>query len=138
MRSFHHAAHAPERFLKTEPPVHALFHQVSEDFGVSLRAKDMAGVHQPTLQLQVILNDAVMHNGDTLLAVDMGMGILVRGTSVGGPARVAQAHRALGVAACAFVVQAVDLTNCLSQLDVALDVDYGYPGAIIASVLKPP
>jgi hypothetical protein len=35
------------------------------------------------------------------------------------------------------LVKAVDLANGLAQLDVALVVDDGYPGAIVVPVLKP-
>ncbi|SUZ53599.1 uncharacterized protein METZ01_LOCUS6453 [marine metagenome] len=36
------------------------------------------------------------------------------------------------------VVQAVDFANGLAQLDIAVGVDDGNPGAIVAPVLKSP
>ena len=85
---------------------------MSEDFGVGLRFEDMAGVDQPPFQFQVILDDPVVDDGDALLTVDMGMGVLVGWTAVGCPAGVAQAYRTGGVGPGA--VKAVDLANGLA------------------------
>ena len=45
-------------------------------------------------QAQVVLHDAVEHDGEPAGAVGVGMGVLVGGPAVGGPAGVGDAHRA--------------------------------------------
>ena len=136
LRALDQAAHAPEGFLEAQAPVHPLFDQMGEHFAVGLRTEDMAGVQQPALQLQVVLDDAVVDHGDALLTVGMGMGVRVGRSAVGGPAGVAQSHGAAGVGSILSSVQAVHLAHGLPHLDVPLTVDDGDPGAIVAPVLQ--
>ncbi len=68
-----------------------LLDQVRDDLGIGFRAELVAFVDQLLLQADVVLDDAVVHHDNLAGAVAMGMSILFRGTSVRGPAGVADA-----------------------------------------------
>ena len=69
-----------------------LLHQVRDDFGVGLGLEHVAFVLQLLLQREVVFDDAVVHHDDVALAIAVRMGVLLGGTAVGGPARVADAE----------------------------------------------
>ena len=98
----------------------------------------MARVHQTAFQFDVVLNDAIVDHGNSLLTVGMGMSVLIRRAPVSRPSCVAEAHGAIWVWSAANIIKAVDFANGLSHLDVALGIDYGDAGAVIAPVLQPP
>ncbi len=72
-----------------QPPVN----QMGDDFRVGVALENPAGGGEFGLQGREILDDSVMdqHDPPRLL----GMGVSNRGCAVGGPARVAKAHRPL-------------------------------------------
>ena len=69
------------------------FDQVRDDFGVRLGDEFVAFALQFVLQLEVIFDDAVVHDDDLAFAIAMRVGVLFGGTSVRGPARVARGRR---------------------------------------------
>jgi len=68
-----------------------LFHQVSDDLGVSFSGELVAFLLQLFLQLEIVFDDSVMDDDDLAGAVAMRVGILLGGAAVGGPTRVADA-----------------------------------------------
>src|SRR6267378_4103703 len=68
--------------------------QVGEHLGVGLRAERVAGRAQPLLEVEIVLEDTVVHHDEAALAVRVRMRVLLRGAPVGRPARVADADRA--------------------------------------------
>ena len=62
--------------------------QVGDHLGVGLRLKDAAVRREPFFQLEIVLDDPVVHDDDPAGAVDMRMRILFGGAAVRGPARV--------------------------------------------------
>ena len=67
------------------------FHQMGNHFRVGLGAEFMPLFHQTLLQPLVVLDDAVVADGDPAAAVPMGVGVGVGDTAVGGPAGVTDA-----------------------------------------------
>ena len=67
-------------------------HQVGNDLRVGLGGEAVAGLQQLLLEIQVVLDDAVVDYGDFPHLVGMGVGL--GGPPVSGPAGVADAHRA--------------------------------------------
>ena len=63
--------------------------QVGDDFGVGVGSEDVALGRQFLLDLGVVLDDAVMHDGQA--AGDVRMGIAFGGHAMGRPARVGDA-----------------------------------------------
>ena len=68
-----------------------LLHQVRDHFGVGLGDELVAFELELVLELQIILDDAVVHHHDVAGAIAMRMRVLFGGTPVRGPARVADA-----------------------------------------------
>src|ERR1019366_10743748 len=66
-----------------------LLDEVGDDFGVGFSDELVALRGEFALEVGVILNDAVVHHDDAAGAVAMGVGVLLRGAAVGGPAGVA-------------------------------------------------
>ena len=115
-----------------------VFNELGHHLRVGLRGKWDPLLHQERLQLRIVLDDAVVHHGDLAAAADLGMGVDVAGGAVGGPAGVADAHRAVQVLATA--------DHVTEHLEAALGLLYLHPlpvlridchaGAVIAPVLQ--
>ena len=69
--------------------------EMREHLGVRLGPEPVATRGEPTLQLGVVLEDAVVHHGDGPSAVGVRVRVLVRRAAMGRPARVAHADGAL-------------------------------------------
>ena len=69
--------------------------QMGNDFGVGFRDEFMAELLQLFLEVQVVLDDAVVDDDDLARAVQVRVGIFFRGPSVRRPARVPHAIKAL-------------------------------------------
>ena len=70
-----------------------LFHQMRDHFGVRLGDELVPFELELMLQLQIILDDAVVHHDDVAGAIPVRVRVLFGGTPVRGPARVADAVR---------------------------------------------
>ena len=136
-RSLDHAAHAQERLLETQAQRHAFFHQVGKGLGVRFRLKDMPCGGEAALEFQVILHDAVMHQRHPAAAIGMGMGVVVGGSAVGGPAGMPQSQRTPGRSAVDRRRQPADLAHGLAQVECARVVNHGDTGAVVTAVLQP-
>ena len=66
-----------------------------DDLGVGFGHKLVALRGEFALQLQIILDNAVMHNDDPPRAIPMRVRVLFRGPSVRGPAGVPDAEAAI-------------------------------------------
>ena len=63
-----------------------MLNQVGDDLAVSLADKSVLLLSQPFFQLNVVLNDAVMHHHNLSSAITVWMGILFCRMSMRGPA----------------------------------------------------
>ena len=73
--------------------------QLGHHLRVGLRLEGHAVAQELLLDLHIVLNDAVVDQGNTAVLTDMGMGVDVVGLAVGGPAGVADAQGALHIGA---------------------------------------
>ena len=80
----------PHRVLQAVA-AHLALDEVRDDLSVGLGHEDVPLALQLALQIQVVLDDPVVHDDDAPRAVAVGVRVLLRGTSVRGPARVAHA-----------------------------------------------
>ena len=65
--------------------------QMREHFGVGAGLELVPGLEQALLELIVVLDDAVVNDGDLAGLVEVRMGVFVGRRAVGGPARVGDA-----------------------------------------------
>ena len=72
-----------------------LLDQVGDDLGVGLGDKLVPLRGELALQLQIVFHNAVVNHDDAARAVAMRMGVFFGGAAVRGPARVADAERAV-------------------------------------------
>jgi hypothetical protein len=110
--------------------------QMGQHFGVRLGEEAVPGLHQPPLQRLVILDDAVVHDGDPTRAVQVGVGILVGRRAVRRPTRVSDAGRAGDGFLVAETSQAgVDAAGPFAHLHPAL-AGNAQARAVIAAVFE--
>ena len=106
-------------------------------FRVCLRVKGIALSQQLILQLLIILNNAVVNGDDISIVADMGMGVALRGFSMGCPTGMADAA---GAANChpsiGLFRQNLQSALCFDNLSSLLPVPHRETGRIIPSVLQ--
>src|SRR5258708_1076190 len=110
--------------------------QVGEHLGVGLRAERVAGRAQPLLEVEIVLEDAVVHHDEAALAVRVRMGVLLRGAAVGRPARVADADRARDGLLAQHALEGLQASRRAPHLH-AVRVEHGHARGIVAAVLQP-
>src|ERR1700719_990240 len=71
--------------------IHILLDQMRHDLGIGLGDELMPFLFEFLLELQVIFDDAIVHNDDFALTVAMRMGIFLCRPAMRGPARVSEA-----------------------------------------------
>jgi hypothetical protein len=67
---------------------------VGDHLGVGLRLEPVPFGEETVFDLEVVLDDPVVDDHQRAVAVGVGVGVLLRGTAMGSPARVADAERA--------------------------------------------
>jgi len=97
--------------------------------------ENVALLLQVRFQRRVVFNDAVVNNGNPLRSGIVGVGILVVGLAVGGPAGVAHADVSMGVFGSDKSFELTDLTFFL--VDVQLAVEQGYASGVVTPIFKP-
>ena len=90
---------------------------------------------QVALEIEVVLDDAVVDDDDPAAAVAVGMGVFLGRPAVGGPARVADAVVALDRVGAQRVLEPRQLAGAPPQLDLAV-AHHGDAGRIVAAVLS--
>ena len=68
---------------------------MGDDFGIGFGGELVAFFGQLLFQAEIVFDDPVVHDHDLSSAVAVRMGVFFRGTSVRGPARVANAIGAM-------------------------------------------
>ncbi len=107
--------------------------QVRKDFGIRFRRKDMPTRAQFLLQSEVVLDDAVVN--DSHSPIGMGMGVLVRGSAVRGPAGMPDSGGALRRLGGDAVFQVLELAVGADDRQ-PFAVDDRDAGGVIAAVFE--
>jgi hypothetical protein len=94
-------------------------YEMGDDLGVSVGREMMASRQELASKLLVILDDTVVDDGDATGAVQMRMSVAVRGSSVGGPARVTNAAGTVEVCHRGTFPQMGNATGTLHSMEVA-------------------
>ena len=107
---------------------------MGHDLGVGLGRKHGAAAHEFGAQLGKILDDAVMHDGDAVGGV--GMGVDLVGPAMGGPAGMADAAMAAERFAGEAVFEILQLAFGAAAREHAV-LQGGDTGRIIAAIFEP-
>src|SRR5262249_37963378 len=110
--------------------------QVGDDFGVGVALEVEALGFELPAQGGVVLDHAVVDQGQDAVAADVGVGGAVVGGAVGGPAGVAAAGGAGGRLVAQVADQFLDPAGALAQVHVRA-AEGGQTGAVIAAVFQP-
>ena len=126
----------PHRVL--EPVVlHLAFDEVRDDLGVGLGDEAVALLLELPLQVEVVLDDAVVHDDDLSGAVAVGVRVLLGRPAVRRPARVADAVLAVERIDGEDFFEPRQLAGAAPQLDRAVADDRD-AGRVVAAILEPP
>ena len=111
--------------------------QVGDDLGVGVAVEDDALFLQLALEGGVVLDDAVVDDGDAAIAAEVRMGVAVGGRAVGGPARVADADAAGRRLLLQMSGQFGDAAGPLADVQMRAG-QRGHAGAVVAAIFQPP
>ena len=124
-----------ERLYEAKPSSHPRGNQVGHDLGVGGRGEVIAGGFELVAQLQIVLDDAVVHDGDTSGRVRVRMGIGLGGGAMRGPAGMPDAHVRLQGLLEHLALQIDDLADPATELETAVERN-GETRGVIAAVLQ--
>ena len=117
--------------------VHHILDQLDDDLGVGLALEMVALAGQFGLQGLIVLDDAVVDQGQPAVLGIMRMGIHVARLAVRRPAGVSDAGRAGHVLSAANPLQVLDLSLGLVDGQVSPFADERHAGAVVSPIFKP-
>ena len=117
--------------------LHFALDQVRDDLGVGLGDERVPFLLELLLQVEVVLDDAVVHDDDAAGAVAMRVGVLLGRAAVRRPARVADAVVPVQRVVGDDLFELRELPGASPQLDRAV-ADHGHAGRVVAAILEPP
>ena len=117
-------------------PLEVLLDQVGDHLGVGFGLENVALFQQLMLERQVVLDDAVVNHHDLALAIAVGMGILLGGPPVRGPAGVANAEAAVHGVQADGILEVAELAFGAAYGKLAIVAVDGQPGGVVAPVLE--
>ena len=129
--------HRPQHGVLEAVVLPLLLDQVRDDLGVGLGDELVALALQLLLQLEVVLDDAVVNDDDPAGAVAMRVRVLFGGAAVRGPARVAEAVDAAERLVRDHLLEVRELAGAAANVD-AVAVDDRHAGRVVAAILEPP
>ena len=136
------ANHLAERHLHRRQQVDALvfldiLDELDEHLGVGVALELHAFLLQLLLQVGVVLDDAVVDDGQIARLRIMGVRIAARRLAVGSPAGVGNADGAADVLVGAILAEVVNLALRLIDIQLALAVDKRHACRVVATILEP-
>ncbi len=111
--------------------------QMGDHFGVGLGGEGVPFRFQLGPQGEVVLHDPVEHDGEAPGAVGVGVGVLVRGATVGGPARVGDTDGGTVAHLMKYGFEAIQVAHRMQQFEPAF-TDERDTRRVIASILELP
>ena len=114
---------------------------MDQDLGIGLRPEDMTGGGELVGELDVVLDDPVVDEGQTTRAVDVGVGVAFGRTPVGGPPGVADTGGGVGRCPLGPLDQVVERTGPVGspgspQPGALVGTDQGDAGRVVPPVLE--
>ena len=119
---------------------HLRFDQMAEDLRVGLGDQDVAGRHQAVGQLDVVLDDAVVDDGQASRAVEMGVGVLGGRLTMGRPTGVTHPTAGSGRRVLGQAAEVAHRVGALGRTAPPQPVvpRQHHPGRVVAAVLQAP
>ena len=114
-----------------------LLDEMRDRLGVGLRRQRVAARLQAVAELAEVLDDPVVDDRDRPGAILVGMGVEIVGFAVGRPAGVGKADRSVRRPIRDGGLKIGELARLLLDEQLAVLVDQGDPGRIVATVLEP-
>jgi len=112
--------------------------QMGDDFRVGFGDEFVTFGDKILFELDIILNDTVVHYDDFTVAVAVRMGIFLGRASVRRPAGVSDAVHAVQRSDADGFLEISQLAGGAANIELAVVADHCDPGRIIAAVLEPP
>ena len=110
--------------------------QVRNDFGVCVRDKLIAFLHQLLFQLQVVFDNPVVHDRNASVSVQMRMSVHIRRLAVSRPSRMADPEYARhGTAAVSDLLEHFEASFRLRHIDL-FSVKHSNAGRVVSSVFQ--
>ena len=134
VRAFELAEGRPNRV--GEVALVGLLDEVGDGLGVGLRGQRVAALDEPVAELAEVLDDPVVDDRDVAGAVLVGMGVQVVRPAVGRPAGVGEADRGVRRPVGDGGRQVRELAGLLLDEQVAVLVDEGDPGRVVARGIR--
>ncbi len=122
-----------ERNQRVRAPIDVVVQELGDDLGVGVALEGAPLGLQLLAQLGIVLNDPVMHQGDS--AGPLGVGVALGRGAVGGPAGVADADGAEQGVLVQHGLQGADLALGAAAFDMVADHG-GDAGGVVAAVLE--
>ena len=112
-------------------------HAVGDDLRIGLGGELVAAPHQVRPQVLVVLDDAVVHDGEPV-ARDVRMGVALARHPVGRPAGVGDADLAVGGGMVERLIEHAHLADRTQPGEVLRAVEDCDAGRVVAAILEPP
>jgi hypothetical protein len=103
-------------------------------FGIGFALELVSLLNETFLQGKVVLDDAIVHDRDSLTTGRLRVGVLVRDTAVGRPSRVRHPDVSLQSRQVTLQLNVLYAACAFSDLKPA-GTDRGHPGGVIPSIL---
>ena len=117
--------------------MHLALDEMGDDFGVGFGLEVVPLRLEFTLQLEVVLDDSVVHHDDPAGAVAMWMSVLLGGPPVRGPAGVADAVQPVDWLGADGVFK-IDELACRASKRNALMADERHARGVVSAILHAP
>ena len=132
-----HALHGAQHRVLETVLLPLLLDQMRHHFGVGLALELVSFGHQLALDLEIVLDDAVVHHHDAAGSVAVRMRVFFRGPAVGGPPRVAEAIHAGERLRLDGVFEVDQLAGAAADFDAAV-LHHGDARRIVTAILESP
>ena len=109
---------------------------MGDDLGVGFGAELVSLGDEFGFEGQVVFDDAVVDDDEGAGAVAVGVGVLLGGAAVGGPASVADAEGALDGTGGENGLEVAELAGGAAELEAGGASGDGYAGGVIAAVFE--
>ena len=115
---------------------HDIFHQLHQHFGVGVRLELHTFLYEFLLDVGIILNDAVMDDGQAMRLGKVRMGIAARRLAMSSPARMGDTYSTTHILITTIITEVVNLTLRLKDIQCAVIVNQRNASTIVTTIFQ--